>query len=241
MVYKARDRERDDFVALKILSDSTPAAELERFKALVKDSRRLAHDNVVRTFDAGTFGGQPFVASEYVRGLTLRALLEYSGRMPSAAGLRLAKQLAAALAAIHQGDLVHGGVRSSNLIVEPAGKAKLMEFGFVTTVDDSSDLGLLSYAAPELLRGEEASAESDLYAAGVLLYELFTGRKPFSGSSAEELSQAHLEEPPVAPSSLWGGMPPSLEKVILRLLEKSPTRRVSSSEELRTILDGISV
>jgi serine/threonine-protein kinase len=240
VVYKALDLERDDFVALKILSSLVGADELQRFKRDIKIALKVRHDNVVRAFDTGKFASQSFVSMEYVRGLTLRYLLDQTGRMSVAAGLLLARQLAAGLAAAHAEGLIHGAIRSRNIIVGTAGDAKLMDLGLAATAYDAAELEALYYAAPELLSGEEASQAADHYAFGVVLYELFTGRKPFTGKSASEVSHGHLHEPPVAPSSAWSAIPPGLEKLILRLLEKNPSRRVSSSDELCNILDGIS-
>ena len=240
VVYKALDRELDDFVALKILSELA-ASDWEEIESATREARKVVHESVARTYESGTFSGQSFVAFEYVRGLNLRALLDYSGRLPPAAGMRLAKQLSSALEAIHEKGLVHGGVRPRNLVVEPAGQAKLMQLGLQTGAQERADLSVLPYLAPERLRGEEANPASDLYEAGILLYELFLGRRPFACGSAEERQSAQLDEPPPAPSTLWPGIAPALEKLLLRLLEKNPSRRVSSSAELRVLLDSVSL
>jgi class 3 adenylate cyclase/tRNA A-37 threonylcarbamoyl transferase component Bud32 len=250
VVYKARDRELDDLVALKmlkreLLSDRT---HLERLKAEIKLARRITHPNVLRTHDFGDIDGVPFISMEYVRGVTLRYLLDQTHRLPYSAGLRLAKQLCAGLGAAHAVGVMHRDIKPENLILEPTGNAKLMDFGIARPIrrmeagqtEAGFIVGTPLYMSPEQLRGEEVDARADIYSTGVVLYEIFTGELPFKGASAMQIMLKHLEEPPPLPRTVWPEVPPKLESVILRCLEKDPAARYRSVEELLKDLELLS-
>jgi serine/threonine-protein kinase len=250
VVYKARDRELDDLVALKMLKRELLAdrTHLERLKAEIKLARRITHPNVLRTHDFGDIDGIPFISMEYVRGVTLRYLLDQTHRLPYSAGLRLAKQLCAGLGAAHAVGVMHRDIKPENLILEPTGNAKLMDFGIARPIrrmeagqtEAGFILGTPLYMSPEQLRGEEADARADIYSTGVVLFEIFTGELPFKGASAMQIMLKHLEEPPPAPHTVWPEVPPKLESVILRCLEKDPAARYRSVEELLKDLELLS-
>jgi class 3 adenylate cyclase/tRNA A-37 threonylcarbamoyl transferase component Bud32 len=250
VVYKARDRELDDLVALKMLKRELLAdrTHLERLKAEIKLARRITHPNVLRTHDFGEIDGIPFISMEYVRGVTLRYLLDQTHRLPYSAGLRLAKQLCAGLGAAHSVGVMHRDIKPENLILEPTGNAKLMDFGIARPIRRMAPgqteagfiLGTPLYMSPEQLRGEEVDARADIYSAGVVLYEIFTGELPFKGASAMQIMLKHLEEPPPAPRTVWPEVPAKLEAVILRCLEKAPAARYRSVDELQKDLELLS-
>jgi class 3 adenylate cyclase/tRNA A-37 threonylcarbamoyl transferase component Bud32 len=250
VVYKARDRELDDLVALKMLKRELLAdrTHLERLKAEIKLARRITHPNVLRTHDFGDIDGVPFISMEYVRGVTLRYLLDQTHRLPYSAGLRLAKQLCAGLGAAHAVGVMHRDIKPENLILEPTGNAKLMDFGIARPIrrmepgqtEAGFILGTPLYMSPEQLRGEEVDARADIYSTGVVLYEIFTGELPFKGASAMQIMLKHLEEPPPSPRLVWPEVPPKLEAVILRCLEKDPAARYRSVEELLKDLELLS-
>ena len=250
VVYKARDRELDDLVALKMLKRELLAdrTHLERLKAEIKLARRITHPNVLRTHDFGEIDGIPFISMEYVRGVTLRYLLDQTHRLPYSAGLRLAKQLCAGLGAAHAVGVMHRDIKPENLILEPTGNAKLMDFGIARPIrrmeagqtEAGFILGTPLYMSPEQLRGEEADIRADIYSTGVVLFEIFTGELPFKGQSAMQIMLKHLEEPPPAPRTIWPEVPPKLEAVILRCLEKDPAARYRSVDELLKDLELLS-
>ncbi|MES1245619.1 MAG: protein kinase [Acidobacteriota bacterium] len=250
VVYKARDRELDDLVALKMLKRELLAdrTHLDRLKAEIKLARRITHPNVLRTHDFGEIDGIPFISMEYVRGVTLRYLLDQTHRLPYSAGLRLAKQLCAGLGAAHGVGVMHRDIKPENLILEPTGNAKLMDFGIARPIrrmeagqtEAGFILGTPLYMSPEQLRGEEADTRADIYSTGVVLFEIFTGELPFKGQSAMQIMLKHLEEPPPAPRTVWPEVPPKLESVILRCLEKDPAARYRSVEELLKDLELLS-
>ena len=250
VVYKARDKELDDLVALKMLKRDLwgDKAQLERLKSELKLARKITHPNVLRTFDFGEIDGVPYISMEYVRGVTLRYMLDQSQRLPYSAGLRLGKQLCAGLEAAHSVGVLHRDIKPENLILEPTGNAKLMDFGIARPVkrltpgqtQEGFIVGTPQYIAPEVLQGKDADVRADLYSCGIVLYEIFSGALPFTGATTMDVILKHLREPPPPPSRHWPEIPPRLEAAILRCLEKDPEARYRSIVELHHELDALS-
>jgi len=249
VVYKARDRELDDLVALKMLKKELlgDPGNLDRLKAEIKLARKITHPNVLRTHDFGEIGGMPFISMEYVRGVTLRYLLDQTHRLPFSAGLRLAKQLCAGLGAAHAQGVMHRDIKPENLILEPTGNAKLMDFGIARPIkrmevgqtEAGFIVGTPLYLSPEQLEGQDADARADIYSTGVVLYEIFTGELPFNGANAVEIMMKHLRDPAPPPRSHWPEIPPKLEAIILRCLEKKPEARYRTVEDLQKDLETL--
>ena len=250
IVYKARDRELDDLVALKMLKRELwgDRVQLERLKSEIRLARKITHPNVLRTFDFGEIDGIPYISMEYVRGVTLRYLLDQTHRLPYSAGLRLGKQLCAGLGAAHAVGVMHRDIKPENLILTPAGNAKLMDFGIARPIERMAPgqtqvgfiVGTPQYLSPEQLQGGEVDARADIYSAGIVLYEIFTGELPFTAPTAMELMMKHLREPPPSPRSHWAEIPERLEQIILRCLEKEPRKRYPSVNELQHDLEALS-
>jgi len=242
VVYKARDRELDDLVALKMLKREAAGDEalLVRLKSELKLARKITHPNVLRTFDFGEIDGHPFLSMEYVRGITLRGMLEQSGRLPHSAAVWLARQLLAGLAAAHALDILHRDIKPENVLLDSGGNLKLMDFGLARPVRRESPgatregflVGTPHYLAPEQIEAKEPDKRSDVYACGVVLFELFTGRLPFDGASPMDVLMRHLQQPPPRPSELWPEIPPALEALILACLAKDPAARPRDAGEL---------
>jgi serine/threonine-protein kinase len=249
VVYKARDRELDDLVALKMLRKEMlgDPGNLERLKAEIRLARKITHPNVLRTHDFGEIDGLPYISMEYVRGVTLRYLLDQTHRLPYSAGLRLAKQLCAGLGAAHAQGVMHRDIKPENLILEPTGNAKLMDFGIARPIkrmeagqtEAGFIVGTPLYLSPEQLEGREVDARADIYSTGVVLYEIFTGELPFNAPSAVEIMLKHLRDPAPPPRTHWPEIPPKLEGVILRCLEKDPEARYRNVEELLKDLESL--
>ncbi|MEM7482416.1 MAG: protein kinase [Acidobacteriota bacterium] len=248
VVYKARDRELDDLVALKMLRVDRMGdpLQVDRLKAEIKLARKITHPNVLRTFDLDEIDGMPFLSMEYIRGITLRFLLDRTDRLPYSAGLRLARQLCLGLDAAHRGGVLHRDIKPENLILEPSGNAKLMDFGIARRIEravagdtaEGAVMGTPLYLAPEVLEGREADARSDLYAVGVVLYEIFTGEVPFSGIAVEVMAATLRQDPP-APRDHWAEIPAALERIILDCLQKEPEDRPDSTAALLHRLDQL--
>jgi HAMP domain-containing protein len=250
VVYKARDRELDDLVALKVLRRDLwgDRAQLERMKSEIKLARKITHPNVLRTFDFGELDRVAFISMEYVRGVTLRYMLDQAHRLPYSAGLRLGKQLCSGLGAAHAVGVIHRDIKPENLILEPTGNAKLMDFGIARPVSRLTPgqtqagfiVGTPQYLAPEQVQGGEIDTRADIYSTGVVLYEIFTGDVPFKAGTAMEVLVKHLQEEPPPPRSRWAEMPPRLEAAILRCLRKDPAERFQTVEELHRELEALS-
>ncbi len=250
VVYKARDRELDDLVALKVLRRDLwgDRAQLERLKSELKLARRITHPNVLRTYDFGELDRVAFISMEYVRGVTLRYMLDQTHRLPYSAALRLGKQLCAGLSAAHAVGVIHRDIKPENLILEATGNAKLMDFGIARPVSRLQPgqtqagfiVGTPQYLAPEQVQGDEIDTRADIYSAGVVLYEIFTGEVPFRGGTAMEVVLKHLQQEPPPPHEHWSEMPPRLEAAILRCLRKSPGERFGTAEELQRELEALS-
>jgi serine/threonine-protein kinase len=242
VVYKARDRELDDLVALKMIRKEVAGdrALVERLKTELKLARRITHPHVLRTHDFGEIDGVPFISMEYVRGITLRAMLEQSGRLPYSAGIRLARQLLSGLAAAHELEIVHRDIKPENVLLDPLGNLKLMDFGLARPVERMEPgqtqagwvVGTPHYLAPEQIEGREATQRADVYASGVVLFEVFTGKLPFGGDNPMDIMLKHLREAPAAPSQYWTEIPQALERLILRCLEKDPAARPANAGAL---------
>lgn len=249
VVYKARDLELDEVVALKMLLPRAlaDAEHLDRLKDEIRLARRITHPNVLRTFDFGEAQGRPYISMEYVRGMTLRALLDQSDRVPFGVALRIARQLCAGLAAAHAEGVLHRDLKPENLILEPGGTAKLMDFGIARPVrridvghtSPGTYIGTPAYSAPEQLAGEEVDERSDIFSAGVLLYELFCGDRPFAGRNPMEVYMAQMQDMPRRPAELWLDIPAPLEALLLQCLRRDPAERPQTATALGAALAGL--
>jgi serine/threonine-protein kinase len=249
VVYKAHDLELDDVVALKMLRPSAwiDQEQLDRLKSEIKLARMITHPNVLRTFDFGEVDGHPYISMEYVRGLTLRYLLNETQRIPYSAGLRIARQLCAGLAAAHEVGVLHRDIKPENLILQQNGNAKLMDFGIARPIrrgvkghtEPGTFLGTPNYSPPEQLAGEEVDPRADIYSSGVLMCEMFCGKLPFTGSNTLEIYMAQTQSAPIKPSAYWPEIPPALEAIILRCLERRPQDRYATVQELAQALAGL--
>ncbi len=240
-VYRARDCELDETVAIKTLRRELVADEtlIERFKQEIRLARKISHRNVVRTHDFGTWAGVHYLTMEYVEGITVRDLIDSRGQLGVSASLAIGVQLADALAVAHEQGVVHRDIKPQNLLLDADGVLKVMDFGVARLTQVGSMLteaglviGTPAYMSPEQLLGEPVDGRSDLYAAGVVLYECLTGGLPFEAASPVSLIAKLLHEEPRSPVSVNGDVPPALSGLIVQLLAKKPEQRLSSSAEL---------
>lgn len=249
VVYKARDQKLDEVVALKVLSAAALSGDdspLERFKQEIKLARRITHRNVLRTHDLGESAGLPYISMEYIDGVTLKELVTRKGALPSAVGLRIAKQICLGLEAAHEQGVVHRDIKPQNMLILPeTGEVKIMDFGIARAQAMEGVAGLTSagtvlgtpdYMPPEQAQGTPADFRSDIYSLGVVLFEIFTGRLPFTGETPLSVVMGHVQKPVPRPRSVNPGLPADVEAVVLRCLEKNPTRRYARAEE---VLEGL--
>ena len=246
MVYKARDRELAEDVAIKTLRGNAMSDDptvVERFKTEIRLARRISHRNVVRTHDLGEHDGSYYVTMEYVEGITVRELIDMRGHLSVPSTLGIAQQLAASLEVAHGQGVIHRDIKPQNMLLDPDGVLKVMDFGIARLAEHTSTLtqagmviGTPAYMAPEQLLAEEVDARSDLYAVGVVLYECLTGALPFEGASPIALIAKVLHTVPVAPAERDGSVPLPLSGLVMRLLDKEPGGRPGSAGELRELL-----
>ena len=249
MVYKAHDRELDEDVAIKLLRPDVLRGDptmVERFKSEIRLARRISHTNVVRTHDFVEREGTYYVTMEYVEGITLRELIELRTRLSAEATLGIARQLAVSLAVAHEQGVVHRDLKPENLLLDPAGVLKVMDWGIAKLADRSSTItqagmvvGTPAYMAPEQLLAETVDARSDLYAAGVVLYECLTGVLPYEAGNPLTLIARVLNQVPAAPHERIAEVPAPLSSLVMRLLAKDPAGRPQTAAELGELLAQI--
>ena len=248
-VYKARDRELGEDIAIKLLLPEVLKGDptmVERFKTEIRLARRISHTNVVRTHDFGEREGTYYVTMEYVEGITLRELIDLRKQLSVAATLGIARQLAASLAVAHEQGVVHRDIKPQNLLLDAAGVLKVMDFGIAKLADQSSTItqagmvvGTPAYMAPEQLLAEEVDARSDLYAAGVVLYECLTGVLPYDSANPITLIAKVLNQVPATPQERNAEVPPPLSALVMQLLAKEPGGRPQSATRLGELLAQI--
>ncbi len=246
VVYKAHDRELGEDVAIKMLHPDLLKGDgtaIRRLKAETRLARRISHRNVVRTHDFGEWQGACYVTMEFVEGMTVRQLIETRGPLGVSAALAIATQLADALEVAHQQGVIHRDIKPQNLLLDVAGVLKVMDFGVARLVEHTAMLtqagmvvGTPAYMSPEQLLAEAVDGRSDLYSAGVVLYECLTGRLPFEAKSPISLIAKVLHDEPAPPATLNADIPPALSALILRLLGKRPEDRPHSAGDLARLL-----
>ena len=243
-VYRADDLTLDQAVALKFLPAALAHDErlLEMLHAEVRNARQVSHPNVCRVYDIGEVEGRHFYSMEYVDGEDLAALLRRIGRLSQDKGLEIAHQLCAGLNAAHESGLLHRDLKPANVMLDGRGRARITDFGLAlptAIAEGKSELaGTPAYMAPEQLEGGQASVRSDIYSLGLLLYEVFTGKRAFEAGSVNDWKRAHLESQPKIPSSLVGQLDPAIERAILRCLQKDPKLRPASALQVAASLPG---
>jgi serine/threonine-protein kinase len=243
-VYRADDLALGQPVALKFLPAhlASDPDRLARFRKEVATARGVSHPNVCRVYDLGDHAGQLFLTMEYIDGEDLASLLRRVGRLPEEKGVEIARQLCLALAAVHEQGLLHRDLKPANVMLDGRGKVRLTDFGLAAAAEDISGAevrsGTPAYQAPEQLRGEAVSAQSDLFALGLVLYEAFTGKRAFPATTREELARAYESGSPSKPSSRVAGLSPQVERAVLRCLERDPKGRPRSAYEVLAGLPG---
>ena len=227
-VYRADDLRLEQPVALKFLARSRSADEdwLARFHGEVRLARRVTHPNVNRVYDIGEADGEVFLSMEYVDGENLASLLRRIGRLPIERALRMARELCAGLGAAHDQGVLHRDLKPANVMVDGLGHVRIMDFGIAVAKSDTGAVGTAgtpTYMAPELFEGGQASVASDIYSLGIVLYEMVTGKLPYSGTGGSKSSVSSA-----LPSAATEALTPQLEHVIRRCLAPDPQDRPKS-------------
>src|SRR5579871_3328515 len=243
-VYRANDLKLSQPVALKFLPEATAKNEtvLGRFYNEIRIARQVSHPNVCRVYDLGDVDGQPYLSMEYVDGEDLGSLLRRIGRLPEDKALEIARKLCAGLAAAHEQGILHRDLKPSNVMLDARGQILLTDFGLAGLADQIGGAevrnGTPAYMAPEQLEGKEVTIRSDIYSLGLVLYEIFTGKRPYESDTLAGLERARKSGAPPTPSTLVKDLDPRIERVILRCLESDPARRPPTALAVAGALPG---
>lgn len=237
-VFEGEDTLLGRLIAVKILHErhAGDMSLVSRFETEAKALAALKHPGIVEVYDLGTDGDDRFIVMELVPGVPLKELVT-NGPLSLDQTIDIGVQVAKALDSAHAAGVIHRDIKSQNIIVSEAGAAKLVDFGIAAAdrfvgEPDEAVLGTVHYVAPERARGERATAATDIYSLGVVLYEMATGRVPFDGLTALEIATRHVNEPAPRPSSLNPQIPTHVEGAILHALEKQPSQRPASGGQL---------
>ena len=243
LVYRADDLKLGQPVALKFLPPSLARDPeyRERFLSEVRNARQVSHPNVCRVYDVAEANGHYFLSMEYVDGEDLSTLLARIGRLPPAKALEIAHELCAGLAAAHARQFVHRDLKPANIMIDGRGHARITDFGLAVAPEEARPgelAGTPSYMAPELFEGKPATVQSDIYALGVVLYELYTGKHPWDRRPATDSKRRESGRPPSSPSFHTPEIDSAVDRIILRCLEIDPTARPSSALQVGAALPG---
>lgn len=249
-IYRGHDMRMDRTVAIKVLREvySTDPKFVTRFQREAKAASSLQHPNIVQVFDYGQSDGNYFIVMEIIDGTDLRRYLRSRGILAIDRAMLITRDVALGLGAAHRRGIVHRDVKPQNVLVGRDGSIKLTDFGIASVYKDINDerltttgmtLGTVQYYAPEQAQGEIVSPAADVYALGIVMYEMLTGRTPFDGDTPVAVAMQHIQDAPAPPSQLNPNIPPALEEVILRCLEKVPEMRFRDGSTLARALETL--
>src|SRR5919106_6142959 len=241
-IWRAIDEQLDREVAVKLLRPqfSSDPGFSARFKQEARSAGGLSHPNIVGVYDYGTDGadGEQYIVMELVTGRDLSAVLRERRSLSLDDSVRIAIGVASALEVAHRKGIVHRDVKPGNILITDAGDVKVTDFGIARAVAEASmtvtgtTLGSVHYFSPEQARGDEVTGASDVYALGIVLFEMLTGRRPFEGDSAAAVALKRLNEDAPTPSSIGRPQPPGLEAIVMRALERDPVDRFPDAGSL---------
>ena len=245
-VFRARDRELDRLVALKVIRPeyASNAQVLQRFKQELILARQITHRNVIRIFDLGSAGPTRFITMEYIEGEDVAMLLANRGRLPAGEAVGIIRQVCLGLEAAHSEGVVHRDLKPQNIMIDRTGKVSVMDFGIARSMSASGMtrtgalMGTPTYMSPEQAQGQKVDARSDLYTVGIILYELLTGRPPFDADNPMATLVKRIQEKPVPPIELEPGIPPALNRIVLKMLATLPADRYPSAAAIVADLDA---
>ena len=238
-VYKARDRETGEIVALKLLKPeiASDQAMMERFKNELLFARKITHKNVCRVHEFNRIGGIAYTSMEFVEGESLRSVLDRFGGLPPRKAVDLVLQICSGLKEAHAQGIVHRDLKPENVMIDAQGNVKIMDFGIARSMEavtrmTGSILGTPAYMAPEQVAGKPVDYRTDIYSLGLMMYEIFTGQQAFRADNAVAVALKQMRESPTPPHEVDPTVPVSIERAILRCIEKEPARRFQSIAEL---------
>lgn len=246
-VYKAKDRLLNRYVAIKILRPEFTKNEqfIENFRKESQAAAGLTHPNIVSVYDVGREGNIHFIVMELVEGQTLSDVIKEHGPLEYKETVNIMKQVISALSLAHKHGIIHRDVKPHNILITNDGIAKLADFGIAKAINDSTMsnstniLGSVHYFSPEQARGSYVDEKSDIYSTGIVMYEMLTGQVPFDGDSAVSIALMHINEKMRKPSELVSGIPPILERIVMKATDKVQTNRYKSADEMLEELNNV--
>lgn len=242
-VYKARDCLLNRPVAVKILHEEFKQDKefVDKFQREAQAAARLSHPNIVNIYDVGVADGEHYIVMEYVPGRTLKDRIRQEGHLSVSESLRVAREIAEALAHAHANNLVHCDIKPHNILMMADGHAKVADFGIARAVTESTMtysgnvIGSVHYFSPEQAKGTMITPKSDVYSLGVVLYEMLTGKLPFTGDNPVSIAVKHLQEEPVPVRQIDPAIPPVVEAIVSKAMSKDPAMRPTSAELVQDI------
>ena len=239
-VYKAKDSVLNRLVAVKVLKDeyTTDTEFIRRFNAEAQSAAGLTHSNIVSVYDVGHELNIYYIVMELIQGKTLKQIINEDGALPWKWSVNIAIQIASALEAAHKNNIVHRDIKPHNIIITEDGVAKVTDFGIAKAVSNSTitafgtTIGSVHYFSPEHAKGGFTDVKSDLYSLGVVMYEMLTGRVPFDADTPVSVALKHMQEKPIEPIKLNPSIPYSVNKIIIKAMQKEPSLRYQSATEM---------
>jgi len=251
VVYRARDTQLDESVAIKVLPDEVmkrSPEELDRFKREIRLARRITHRNVLRTYDYGEADGVYFISMEYIRGYTLAELLAQTPQLAPRIAMGISRQICRGLQAAHEEGVIHRDIKPQNVLIDHRGEVKLMDFGIARMTESDEAMtaagivvGTPHYMSPEQVQGKTLDSRSDVYSMGIMMYQMLCGKLPFDSSSLTAVLTAHITDKPEEPIRIRKEIGREINAIILRCLDKEPGRRFDDSGALLAELDRLQV
>src|SRR5262249_3146291 len=239
LLFKARDRETGEIVALKVLKAeiADQPALIDAFKNELRLARKITHKNVCRIYDFNRVSGISFISMEFVEGESLRRVLNRFNALSTRTGIKIANQICEGLREAHAQGIVHRDLKPENLMIDGSGNVKLMDFGLAHLVAEGTTdaVGTPSYMAPEQAQGAPIDQRCDIYALGLVLFEMFTGTSAFTGETPMVVALKHIQDAPQNPRDIEHTIPEHIAKAILRCLEKDPEKRFQSVDQLQAV------
>ena len=239
VVYRAYDKIKKQTVAIKVLRPEYESDEefVRRFSREAEAASKVSHENIVNMFDVGQDGDLRYIVMEYVDGQTLKEMIRENGRINPDQALRMTIRILAAVDHAHRNGIVHRDIKPQNILVDHQGRVKVADFGIACLANASQTLtqealGSVHYISPEQARGDRIDARSDIYSAGVVLYEMLTGRLPFEGDSAVSVAIQHLSSVPLAPRDIDPDIPEPLELICMKAMNSDPDKRYPTADAM---------
>lgn len=245
IVYKAKCHLLNRFVAVKILKKELSNDEdfVARFKQEANSVASLSHPNIVNVYDVGTENQINFIVMEYINGQTLKQIIKADGRLSSKKAIEIALQIAKALECAHKHNIIHRDVKPDNIMITEDNIVKVMDFGIAKVADSctitNKVMGSANYFSPEQAKGIAVDFRTDIYSLGIVMYEMVTGRVPYSAESSIMVAIMHIQESITPPKEVINDIPENINQVILKAVEKEPIKRYQTAKEMADVLSAI--